>query len=79
MSTLLDYSASVSPMQSDRPGAGLHQSSSWQMWLAAPLRWVERRWQRDALRDIVDEPRRLSDVGLTREQVVREINKPFWS
>jgi uncharacterized protein YjiS (DUF1127 family) len=40
---------------------------------------MERRWQRDALRDIVDDPRRLSDVGLTREQVVRAINKPFWS
>jgi uncharacterized protein YjiS (DUF1127 family) len=45
---------------------------------SAPLRWVERRWQRNALGEIIDDPRTLNDVGLTREQVLREVNKPFW-
>jgi uncharacterized protein YjiS (DUF1127 family) len=79
MSTLLDYSAAVPPNRSGRPSAQPHQSSSWQALFTAPLRWMERRWGRHALKEIIDDPRTLSDVGLTREQVVREINKPFWS
>jgi uncharacterized protein YjiS (DUF1127 family) len=79
MSTLLSYAAVVPPTRSGRPSAKRHQSSSWQVWLTAPLRWAERRWQRNALRELIDDPRRLNDVGLTREQVLHEVNKPFWS
>ena len=79
MSTLLGNAASISPTQSVRSSAGPHQSSSWRTLLYAPLDWMERRWRRQSLSDIVDDPRRLSDVGLTRDQVVHEINKPFWS
>jgi uncharacterized protein YjiS (DUF1127 family) len=79
MSTLLGNAASISPTRSVRPSAEPHQSSSWRTLLYAPLDWMERRWRRQSLSDIVDDPRRLSDVGLTRDQVVHEINKPFWS
>jgi len=78
MSTLLSYAASAPPTRSGRSDAGRHQSSSWLVSFSAPLRWVERRWQRNALSEIIDEPRTLNDVGLTREQVLREVNKPFW-
>ena len=33
---------------------------------------------RRALRDLVDDPHLLDDLGLTREQVLDEADKPFW-
>lgn len=45
-----------------------------------PLRiigtWIERSRQRRALADLDD--RLLTDVGLTRADVVREVANPFW-
>jgi len=46
--------------------------------LYAPLEWMERRWRRQSLGDLIDDPRTLNDIGLTRDDVLREINKPFW-
>ena len=50
-------------------------------WPATLWRWLghmlELRRQRRALRDFGD--RQLADVGLTREQALREANKPFWT
>lgn len=38
--------------------------------------WYEREQQRHHLRDI--EAHLLKDVGLSREEIRREIEKPFW-
>lgn len=38
--------------------------------------WAARRRQRRELRELDD--RLLRDIGLTREQVLREAAKPFW-
>lgn len=40
--------------------------------------WLARSGQRWALRELAEEGRLLSDVGLTREQALREAGKPFW-
>jgi uncharacterized protein YjiS (DUF1127 family) len=37
-----------------------------------------RGGQRKALRELAQEGRLLSDIGLTREQALREAAKPFW-
>jgi uncharacterized protein YjiS (DUF1127 family) len=78
MSTLLGYAASVPATMSGRLGAGYHQFSSWQVLFDTPLRWAERRKQRNTLGDLIDDARMLNDIGLTREQALREVNKPFW-
>lgn len=39
--------------------------------------WLKRTRQRDALLARVDDKRFLDDVGLTRQQVLHEANKPF--
>jgi uncharacterized protein YjiS (DUF1127 family) len=40
--------------------------------------WIVRSGQRRALRELAKDRRLLRDVGLTREQVLREAGKPFW-
>lgn len=40
--------------------------------------WIVRRGQREALRYIAQDERLLRDIGLTREQALRETDKPFW-
>ena len=40
--------------------------------------WIARIGQRWALRELAEQGRLLSDVGLTREQALREAAKPFW-
>jgi uncharacterized protein YjiS (DUF1127 family) len=42
------------------------------------MAWIIRSSQRKALRELADDGRLLSDVGLTREQALREGGKPFW-
>jgi uncharacterized protein YjiS (DUF1127 family) len=44
----------------------------------AIMAWIIRSSQRKALRELADDGRLLSDVGLTREQALREGGKPFW-
>jgi uncharacterized protein YjiS (DUF1127 family) len=41
--------------------------------------WITRADQRRALRELAEDGRMLTDVGLTREQALREAGKPFWS
>src|SRR5262245_1366895 len=41
-------------------------------------RWILRCDERRALRELAEDRQQLSDVGLTREQVLREAAKPFW-
>ena len=40
--------------------------------------WILRSGERRALRELARDRRQLSDVGLTREQVLREAAKPLW-
>lgn len=50
-------------------------------WPAELWRWLghtmELRRQRRALSDLDD--RRLADIGVTREQALREANRSFWT
>jgi len=61
--------------------AQLHQENlgavagfQWGGWLGL---WARRR-QRAALRELADDPHRLADLGLTRQQALEEADKPFW-
>ena len=81
MSILLTDTLSFPPVQAAEPAAPLHQSSSgkqrtsrWPGW----WNWLDRPFQRIALRDIADNPHLLRDLGLTREEALREAAKPFW-
>jgi uncharacterized protein YjiS (DUF1127 family) len=40
--------------------------------------WIVRCRQRRALRELAEERRLLSDVGLTRREALDEAAKPFW-
>jgi uncharacterized protein YjiS (DUF1127 family) len=50
--------------------------------LQRPLRtvgaWLVRAVERRALRELAQEGHLLSDIGLSREQALREASKPFW-
>ena len=46
-------------------------------WHALHRQWVRRR-QREALRQLADDPHLLRDLGLTRQQALDETDKPFW-
>ncbi|WP_439400267.1 DUF1127 domain-containing protein (plasmid) [Bradyrhizobium sp. PMVTL-01] len=39
---------------------------------------LDRPFQRMALREIADDPHLLRDIGLTRDEALREAAKPFW-
>lgn len=81
MSILLTDILSIPPVQAAGPTAAVPQSSSGTSpgarrrgWWS----WLDRRRQRIALGEIVDDPHLLRDLGLTREQALREAAKPFW-
>ena len=81
MSILLTDAWSIPPAEAADPAAPLHQSSSGTSPPVWPSRWwgrLDRPLQRIALREIADDPRLLSDLGLTREQALREAARPFW-
>ena len=66
------------------PGArrvALHQRNSWYFVVSA-WRFIascsERRSQRLSLRDLIQAPHLLNDIGLTRDQALQETAKPFW-
>jgi uncharacterized protein YjiS (DUF1127 family) len=40
--------------------------------------WMARQGQRHALADLAEDKHLLADIGLTREQALREASKPFW-
>ena len=40
--------------------------------------WIVRSGERRALLELADDKRLLKDIGLTREQVLGEVGKPFW-
>jgi uncharacterized protein YjiS (DUF1127 family) len=81
MSILLADTLSIPPPQAADRAMPLHQSNSgqsftrhWPAW----WNWLDRPFQRIALRNIADDPHLLSDIGLTREQALHEATKPFW-
>ena len=81
MSLLLTDTRSMPPAQPTNPAARLHQSSSGtSAALRRPAwwRWLDRPMQRIALREIADDPHLLNDLGLSRDEVLREAAKPFW-
>jgi uncharacterized protein YjiS (DUF1127 family) len=53
---------------------GREVGSRWGGWLGL---WARQR-QRAALRELADDPHRLNDLGLTRQQALEEADKPFW-
>jgi uncharacterized protein YjiS (DUF1127 family) len=53
---------------------GTALAAAWRLWR---LRWARHR-QRAALLDLVDDPHRLRDLGITRRQALEEADKPFW-
>lgn len=81
MSILLTDALSILPVQAVDPAIRLHQSSSG-MTRAVRRRgwwsWLDRRHERKALREIADDPHLLKDLGLSREQALREAARPFW-
>ena len=79
MSILLTDTLSIPPGPAADPAARLHQSSSG-TYVCRPgwWNWLDRPFQRIALRDIADNPHLLRDLGLTREEALREAAKPFW-
>ena len=40
--------------------------------------WMMRAAERRALRDLAQSGHLLNDIGLSREQALREASKPFW-
>jgi uncharacterized protein YjiS (DUF1127 family) len=69
---------SIPPVQAADPATPLHQSSSGTLRPPGWWSWLGRQDQRTALREIADDPHLLNDLGLTREQALREAAKPFW-
>lgn len=81
MSILFTDTMSMPPVQAADPATSLPQSISGTRpgarrrgWWS----WLDRRRQRIALAEIADDPHLLNDLGLTREQALREAAKPFW-
>lgn len=81
MSTPLTDTLSTPRGAAADPATPLHQSSSGMSPPVGPpgwWSWLDRPPQRIALREIADDPHLLGDLGLTREEALREAAKPFW-
>ena len=80
MSVPLTDTSSIPPARAVAAAASLHQSSSETSALHRPVwwSWLDRPFQRIALREIADDPHLLGDLGLSREEALREAAKPFW-
>lgn len=80
MSTPFSSTHSLHPGRR-RPAIRRYQSNSWPGWAAllnGLLCWTEQSRQRAALRDLADDQHLLADLGLTRQEVLDEANKPVW-
>lgn len=81
MTILLTEPWSIPPVEAADLAIPLHQSNSGTSPVDCRPGWwslLDRPFQRMALREIADDPHLLRDVGLTREQALREASKPFW-
>jgi uncharacterized protein YjiS (DUF1127 family) len=54
------------------------RTSAWGACLNTIAAWIARGSQRRALRALAQEGRLLRDIGVTREQALREADKLFW-
>lgn len=61
-----------------REGARLRARAAFARILDGFSTYLARRRQRDALAGLADDKHLLADIGLTREQALREAGKPFW-
>ena len=77
MSTLFSY-GNLAPRFRRSAAASGHQSNSWFAWMEKWHVWEERIRQRAALRDILDDPHLLADIGITRDEALEQADKPFW-
>lgn len=70
MSAPLTDTSSMPPARAAEAAAPLHQSSSETPAIHRPgwWDWLDRPFQRIALREIADDPRLLGDLGLSREE-----------
>ncbi len=81
MSIPFNATTSVPLIRASRLVADDHQSGSCLILLEIDRiwgNWVGRARQRDALADLVENEHLLDDIGLTRDDVLDELNKPFW-
>lgn len=81
MSTTFSEAAAYAPARPAAPDVGRHQSDSWPTPRAARRMvrfWTAPQAQRAALAELLDSAHLLADIGLTREQALRESAKPFW-
>jgi uncharacterized protein YjiS (DUF1127 family) len=62
------------PFQVRQENSGCATGARWPGWLGL---WTRQR-QRAVLRELADDPHRLHDLGLTRQQALEEADKPFW-
>jgi uncharacterized protein YjiS (DUF1127 family) len=72
---------SIPLLQAAEAATVVHQSSSGRSRsIRRPgwWRWLDRSLQRIALREIADDRHLLSDLGLSRDEALREAAKPFW-
>jgi len=72
---------SIPPLQAAEAATLVHQSASGRLRaIRRPgwWRWLDRSLQRIALREIADDRHLLSDLGLSRDEALREAAKPFW-
>ena len=68
-------------MRAASPSPLLHQKSwrsavieGWRHWR---LRWLRHR-QRSVLRELADDPHLLEDIGVTRDEALREAERQVW-
>ena len=73
MTMVIERSARQSAQRHEKNlGRAIH--FPWPGWLGL---W-ERQLNREALRELADDPHMLRDLGLRRQQVLEEAEKPFW-
>ncbi|HKH00203.1 MAG TPA: hypothetical protein VKB08_05705 [Bradyrhizobium sp.] len=77
MSALFSNGSLLKRIQRGRPARD-HQSGSWLKLLDKWLARGERIHQRAALRDLADDPHLLADLGLTREEAIKQGTTSFW-
>jgi uncharacterized protein YjiS (DUF1127 family) len=68
-------------MRAAGPSPALHQKN-WRRaavrgWRGWRLRWARHR-QRAVLRDLIDDPHLLEDIGVTREEAFKEAERQVW-
>jgi uncharacterized protein YjiS (DUF1127 family) len=74
-STICSYPLDLSRFSEPVPADRIHRIRPGQ-WLVAIVRMHERWRQRQALMELDD--RMLADIGISRDEMMAEVTKPFW-